>query len=279
MSKIIAITGASSGIGLASAIKLAQNGWTVYAGTRHAARDEEKYANYENLHFLEMDVTSPDSLQHAFEMIDKKHGRLDVLFCNAGFGFLRALGQASMEEIKTVFDTNVFGVIQTIQAGLPLLKKAESSHIIATTSVGGLVGQPLNEIYCASKFAVEGLLESMATYYKPYFNIDITLLEPGAVATNFNDTVFGHLEKTGGILDDEYKPIIENYIGTFRARNSVPQTAESVADVVVELLGMETKPLRLRTSDHAEKFTQYKVKQDPTGLDGMLQTRKLQLNK
>ncbi|SDN40667.1 NADP-dependent 3-hydroxy acid dehydrogenase YdfG [Paenibacillus sp. yr247] len=278
MSKIIAITGASSGIGLATALKFAEMGWTVYAGTRNVERDQEQYAHQANLHFIKMEVTSPASMETAFAAIDKNHGHLDVLFCNAGFGFLRALGQATMEEIHHVFDTNVYGVMHTIRAGLPLLRKSDAGHLVATTSVGGLVGQPLNEIYCAAKFAVEGLLESLATYYKPTFNIDVTLLEPGAIATNFNNIVLGHVQKTGGILEDEYKPIITQYLETFAKRNSVPQTSESVAEVMVKLMDMDPKPLRIRTSEAAEAFVQYKVSQDPTGLDGMLNTRKLHLN-
>ncbi|MDG0809306.1 SDR family NAD(P)-dependent oxidoreductase [Cohnella rhizosphaerae] len=160
-------------------------------------------------------------------------GTLDALFCNAGFGFLRALGQADTADIHRVFDTNVYGVMHTIRAALPLLRQAANGgYIIATSSVGGLVGQPLNEIYCASKFAVEGLLESLATYYKPTFNIDVTLLEPGAIATQFVGTVMEQVNATGGILDDEYKPVVQRYLDGFASRNSVPQTAESVADVV-----------------------------------------------
>ncbi|OAS14716.1 SDR family oxidoreductase [Paenibacillus oryzisoli] len=278
MHKIIAITGASSGIGLATALKFAELGWIVYAGTRNVVRDQEQYTEVSNLHFMEMEVTDPASMNTAFSEIEAKHGHLDVLLCNAGFGFLRALGQATFEEIQAVFDTNVYGVMHTIRAGLPLLRKSDSAHLIATTSVGGLVGQPFNEIYCAAKFAVEGLLESLATYYKPAFGIDVTLVEPGAIATNFNATVLGHVQKTGGILEDDYKPIITQYLDAFSKRNSVPQTSESVADVVVKLVTeMDPKPLRLRTSEQAEAFVQYKVNQDPTGLAGVLNTRKLHL--
>lgn len=279
MQKIMCITGASSGIGLAAAIRFARGGWMVYAGTRHIERDQAQYAHEGegNLHFVEMEVTDPESLSSVFELIEQKHGRLDLLFCNAGFGFLRALGQASIEDIQRVFDTNVYGVMHTIRAALPLLRKAPAGHIVATSSVGGLVGQPFNEIYCASKFAVEGLLESLATYYKPLFNIDVTLLEPGAIATNFNQTVIGHLESTGGFLDDEYKPMIQTYLDQFAKRTSVPQTSESVAEVLWELAGMEPKPLRLRTSETAEAFVAFKAEKDPSGLEGMLNTRKLHL--
>lgn len=278
MGKIICITGASSGIGLASALKFAQEGWTVYAGTRHLERDQELYRNVDNLQFVELEVTQPDSIQRVIDQIDQERGTLDVLFCNAGFGYLRALGQAPFTDIERIFDTNVYGVMHTIRAALPLLRKTGYGHIVATSSVGGLIGQPMNEIYCASKFAVEGLLESLATYYKPQFNIDITLLEPGAIATEFNKTVLGHVADTGGILEDEYKPILDAYTGTFLKRNVEPQTAESVADVMWDLVQLETKPLRLRTSERAEEFVSRKVSTDPTGLDGVLHIRKIQLD-
>ncbi|WP_336788098.1 SDR family oxidoreductase [Paenibacillus sp. MMO-177] len=277
MNKTIAITGASTGIGLATALLFAQKGWSVFAGTRNLKRERERH-NIEGLEWLEMEVTDPVSLQKAFEQInDRTGGKLDVLFCNAGFGFLRTLGQASMDEIRNVFETNVFGVIHTIKAALPMLRESDKAHIMATSSVGGLVGQPFNEIYCSSKFALEGLLESLATYYKPLFNIDITLVEPGAIATNFNDTVFKQLGSTGGILDDEYKALIDRYVEQFTKRNTVPQTAESVAEVVFGLVNLEEKPLRIRTSEAADKFTAYKTEKDPTGLDGMLNVRKLHL--
>lgn len=278
MGKIIFITGASSGIGLATALRFARAGWTVYAGTRNPERDRELYREENNLHFVELEVTDPASIQAVIDRITLEQGSLDVLFANAGFGYLRALGQAPVEDIHRVFDTNVYGVMHTIRAALPLLQKSGYAHIVATSSVGGLVGQPMNEIYCASKFAVEGLLESLATYYKPQFNIDVTLLEPGAIATEFTKTVMGHVAGTGGILEDEYKPVIDAYTAAFLQRNVEPQTAESVAEVMWELVHMETKPVRIRTSERAEAFVAHKVSADPTGLDGVLSTRKIQLN-
>ncbi|CDN42278.1 MULTISPECIES: SDR family oxidoreductase [Paenibacillus] len=278
MSKAAAITGASSGIGLASALKLASEGVRVYAGTRNLERDSMRHAGTANLTFLEMEVTDPASLERAFRTIEEEQGRLDLLFCNAGFGCLRALGQAEMADIERVFDTNVYGVMNTIRAALPLLRRSGQGYIMTTSSVGGLVGQPFNEIYCASKFAVEGLMESLATYYKPAFNIDITLLEPGAIATEFTGTVMNHLQQTGGILEDEYKPILTRYMDNFAARTSVPQTSESVAEVVWSLVQAADKPLRIRTSEAAEAFARFKTEQDPTGLIGLKNTRRLHLN-
>ncbi|SEU10311.1 SDR family oxidoreductase [Paenibacillus sp. NFR01] len=278
MNRTIAITGASTGIGLATALRFARSGWTVYAGTRNLERERAAYSEETSLHWLEMEVTDPASLERAFaEIAHSTGGKLDVLFCNAGYGYLRALGQAPLEEIRQVFDTNVYGVMNTIQAALPLLREAGYGHILATSSVGGLVGQPFNEIYCASKFAVEGLLESLATYYKPLFNIDVTLIEPGAIATQFVQTVYKHLGETGGILEDEYKPLIDAYTANFAKRASVPQTADSVAEVVFDVVLGEDKPLRVRTSEAAEAFVRHKVEKDPSGTEGVLGTRKLHL--
>ena len=279
MQKIICITGASTGIGLSTALTFAKKDWVVYAGTRNVERDQELYADQNNLNFVEMDVTKPDTLQKVIDTIEKTHGRLDVLFCNAGFGYLRALGQAPMEDIQKVFDTNVYGVMHTIKTALPLLRQSGYAHIVATSSVGGLVGQPMNEIYCASKFALEGLIESMATYYKPFFNIDVTLLEPGAIATEFNKTVMSHVASTGGVLEDEYKEILDTYVSTFLKRNVEPQTADSVAEVMWDLVHMENKPVRIRTSERAEEFVSHKVNTDPTGLEGVLGVRKAQLGR
>lgn len=276
MHKVICITGASSGIGLATGLAFAGSGWTVYAGTRHPERDRSLYAGRQNLIFTYMDVTAPDSLKQALSNIEQQHGRLDVLFCNAGYGMLKALEQAEQEDIHRLFATNVYGVMSTITAALPLLRQSGGGHIIITSSIAGVAGQALNEIYCASKFAVEGLAESLAVYYKPFFNIDITLLEPGAINTNFSNVMMEKIAADGGFQNDEYKPVLDAFLATFGA-NTVPQSAESVAEIVLKLAEMEVKPLKLRTSEAANRFVAAKLGQDPTGLAALQETRQIQL--
>ncbi|WP_025692464.1 SDR family oxidoreductase [Paenibacillus zanthoxyli] len=276
MSRVICITGASSGIGLATALLFAAEGWTVYAGTRNIERDQQKYI-HGNLNFVNIDVTKQDTIEHAIQTIDQYHGRLDLLFCNAGFGYVKALNQTEIKDVQEVFDTNVYGVIRTIREAFPLMRKTGGGHIVATSSIGGLVGQALNEVYCASKFALEGLIESLATYYKPYFNIDVTLIEPGAINTNFSNTVMSQIAANGGIPEDEFKPVFDAFISTFGSVNADPQSPESVAKVVLELTRLEEKPLRIRTSDEAERFVSYKVENDPNGLNCLYETRNMQL--
>ena len=174
------------------------------------------------------------SLKQAVSVIEQEVGHLNALFCNAGQGLLRALGQATSYEITQLFDINVFGVMRTIECCLPLLKAAPNgSHLLATSSISGLVGQPMNEIYCASKFALEGLFESLATYYKPFFSIDVTLIEPAAVETNFTANVLDRLEQTGGLHEDDFKPIIESYLRTYRVRHAERQSPETIAELTM----------------------------------------------
>ncbi|OIN65998.1 short-chain dehydrogenase [Exiguobacterium sp. KRL4] len=276
--RTIFITGASSGIGLATATRFADEGWTVYAGIRQVTPELEQHA-LPHLHFIEVDVTDLTSLKQAVSVIEQEVGHLNALFCNAGQGLLRALGQATSYEIKQLFDTNVFGVMQTIECCLPLLKAApQGSHLLATSSISGLVGQPMNEIYCASKFALEGLFESLATYYKPFFSIDVTLIEPAAVETNFTANVLDRLEQTGGLHDDDFKPIVERYLKTYRVRHKNRQAASEIAELIFDLVQSDEKPLRVRTAPEDEAFVAHKTANDPSGLVGTLKTRQLTLN-
>ncbi|MCT4780806.1 MULTISPECIES: SDR family NAD(P)-dependent oxidoreductase [Exiguobacterium] len=276
--RTIFITGASSGIGLATATRFADEGWTVYAGIRQVTPELEQHT-LPHLHFLEVDVTDLTSLKQAVSVIEQEAGHLNALFCNAGQGLLRALGQATSYEIKQLFDTNVFGVMRTIECCLPLLKAApQGSHLLATSSISGLVGQPMNEIYCASKFALEGLFESLATYYKPFFSIDVTLIEPAAVETNFTANVLDRLEQTGGLHDDDFKPIVERYLKTYRIRHKNRQAASEIAELIFDLVQSDEKPLRVRTAPEDEAFVAHKTANDPSGLVGTLKTRQLTLN-
>jgi NAD(P)-dependent dehydrogenase (short-subunit alcohol dehydrogenase family) len=157
------------------------------------------------------------------------------------------------------------------KAVLPTMREARSGRIINISSVGGLVGQPFNDFYCAAKFAVEGYTESLASYVGPAFGIHFSLIEPGGISTAFADNVMAHLGATGGILDDAYKPLLEAYIGGARARAEAGstfayQTADDVAERVMAVLQSEAPPLRTRTSEWSETFTQLKTQADPDGL-------------
>jgi NAD(P)-dependent dehydrogenase (short-subunit alcohol dehydrogenase family) len=196
---------------------------------------------------------------------------------------VRSFEQASMKEIHDLFDLNFMGNIRTLRQVVPIMRQQGGGRIIAVSSVGGLVGQPMNEIYCASKFAIEGLYESMATYFKPYFNIDITIIEPGAVATEFVNTVMKNVQATGGFKDDAYKPVLDDYLRTRQERTSSgasqTQTPADIAKVILRCVQDPTPPLRTRTSDGGETFCALKTSADPDGTTLQQQIRSLMLGK
>ncbi|NXV15920.1 DHB1 dehydrogenase, partial [Cepphus grylle] len=187
----VLITGCSSGIGLGLAARLAADAtrrFKVYATMRDLAKGErllERLGGYcpDTLEVLQLDVTDPRSLAAAAQRVQGQ--RLDVLaVCNAGVGLMGPLETCSDQAMKTVFDVNLFGAIRTIQAFLPAMKRRRAGRIIVSSSIGGLQGLPFNSVYCASKFALEGLCESLAIVLRP-FNIHLTLVECGPVKTSF----------------------------------------------------------------------------------------------
>ncbi|NXA20368.1 DHB1 dehydrogenase, partial [Ibidorhyncha struthersii] len=186
----VLITGCSSGIGLGLAVRLAADAarrFKVYATMRDLAKGERLLERLggccpDTLEVLQLDVTDPGSLAAAAQRVQGQ--QLDVLVCNAGVGLMGPLETCSDQAMKTVFDVNLFGAVRTIQAFLPAMKRRRAGRIIISSSIGGLQGLPFNSVYCASKFAVEGLCESLAIVLRP-FNIHLTLVECGPVNTSF----------------------------------------------------------------------------------------------
>ncbi len=275
MKKNILITGTSTGVGYESAILLARNGYKVYATMRNLgkANNLKQAIEQENLdiEILQLDVTQNDSIQQAVQTVIDKDGKIDILLNNAGAGFAKTIEQASQEEIDWVTDVNYTGVIRTTKAVLPYMRKERAGHIINVTSVGGLVGQPFNELYCGAKFAVEGFTEALATYVSEPFNIQLTLVEPGGIATEFlNNAVAKTVSKEGEFASGEYAPIFQKYMEGIQNRSgseevSPYQTGKEVAEVILQVAQSENPPLRIRTSAWAENFTKLKTQADPDG--------------
>jgi len=271
MTKIILVTGTSTGLGISIAVQAAQAGHTVYATMRNldkrANLDAAAAAAGVSLTVLPLDVSDSASVNSAVDEIIARQGRIDVLVNNAGAGFVRTIEQATEAEIQAVMDVNFTGVARCTKAVMPHMRKQRSGHIVTISSVGGLVGQPFNEIYCAAKFAVEGFMEAMACYITPNFGIEFTLVEPGGIATEFIANVMKQVGATGGILDDEYKPILEAYVGGAQNRGgqSAYQTPDQVAEVVLSTIQSGEPPLRIRTSEWAETLCHPKTGLDPDG--------------
>ena len=272
MPKVILITGTSTGLGVATAVQAAQAGHTVYATMRNTQKrgtlDAAAQVAGVSLNVLQLDVQDADSVNAAVDTVIAEQGRIDVLINNAGMGYVRSLEQAEETDIQKILDINYTGVTRCIKAVMPHMRKARAGHVINISSVGGLVGQPFNEIYCGAKFAVEGLTEAMASYITPAFGIHFTAVEPGGIASEFANTVLEQVEQTGGMLEDEYLPILQKYItgSQDRQETGIYQTADEVAAIVMKVMGSEQPPVRTRTSEWSEDFSKLKTGLDPDGL-------------
>lgn len=270
----VLITGTSSGVGFESAILFAKNNFKVYATMRNLKKSNKLKQRIEeenlDIEILPLDVTKIDSIHSAVQTIIEKDGKIDVLVNNAGAGFAKTTEQASEDEIKWVTEVNYHGVVFCTQAVLPHMRKQKFGQIISITSVGGLVGQPFNELYCGAKFAVEGFMEGLATYVSDAFNINITCVEPGGIATEFMTSAIEKTAIEGQFATGEYAPIFERYMAGNQKRaneskHQVYQTGIEVAEIVLGIAKNDNPPLRIRTSEWAENFCELKTLADPTG--------------
>ncbi len=184
-SKVVLITGASSGLGLVTARYLTQQGYQVFGTSRHPAQTQA-----DRFTLLPLDVRSEESIQACLQTIIAQTGRLDVLINNAGFiGPGAASEELSLAEAKALFETNFFGVIQMVNAVLPIMRQQGSGQIINMSSGAGLVsGPPFFSMYAASKHALEGYTEGLRYEVHP-FNIHVSLIEPGYFKTNIAQTI------------------------------------------------------------------------------------------
>lgn len=271
MSKIVVVTGCSAGLGISIAVQAAQKGHKVYATMRDIRKsgklEEAASAAHVSLEILPLDVGDTTSVNTCIAEILEREGRIDTLVNNAGSGFVRSTEQATEEDISWIMNVNFMGVVRTTKAVIGAMRKARSGHIINITSVGGLVGQPFNEVYCASKFAVEGYTESLASYVTPNFGIHFTAVEPGGIRSEFANAAFAHVQATGGMIEDEYLPIITQYLNGAHARGDTAyQTCDEVAKVVIDCLEAAQPPVRTRTSQWSNQFCELKTAADPDGL-------------
>jgi NAD(P)-dependent dehydrogenase (short-subunit alcohol dehydrogenase family) len=188
--KIAVVTGSSSGVGLETSLALARNGFHTYATMRNieggGAKQIADVAKNENLplEIIQLDVNSDKSVTDAINRIAKEKDRLDIVVNNAGYDLMGALEETSIDEIKAQFETNLFGAVRVMQRVIPIMREQKSGKIVNITSLGGRISFPLNSAYHATKFALEGLSESIQ-YELEHFGIRIIIVEPGGVGSNF----------------------------------------------------------------------------------------------
>ena len=195
MKKVVLITGASSGIGKQTAMLLVQQGFIVYG----AARRLEKMQDLEEagVSLLQMDVTDDESMIKGVKKILDTEKRIDVLLNNAGYGSFGALEDVPISEAKYQFDVNVFGLARLTQLVLPQMREQKSGKIINVASIAGKISEPHGSWYHASKFAVEGLSDCLRMELKQ-FGIDVIVIEPGAIKTEWNMIAEENLAKVSG---------------------------------------------------------------------------------
>lgn len=179
---VVIVTGASSGLGNACATFLAKKGYRVFGTCRNPSGYAKKADEFFEL--IAMDVTDDESVSKAVASVLAKAGRIDAIVCNAGMGIAGSIEDSSMEEIFLQVNTNFFGAVRSVKAVLPIMRAAGAGRIIVLSSIAGVVGMPFQAFYSASKYAIEGMVESLRYEVRP-FGIQACLIEPGDFRTGF----------------------------------------------------------------------------------------------
>lgn len=237
--KVWFITGSSRGFGRIWTEAALKRGDMVAATARKLdsiADLKEKYG--ENVLTLQMDVTQPDQVKSAVEAAYNHFGRLDVVLNNAGYSLVGTIEEASANDIRALYETNLLGPVSVIQAALPLLRKQGKGHILGTSSGLGHVAYPVIGYYASSKWAFEAIYESLAAEVKQ-FGIDVTIIEPGAYATEFGSQDSLKFAKSL----DEYKDLKDRFIGGLR--NLKQGDPKATAEAIFKVVDAEQPPLRL----------------------------------
>lgn len=230
-SNVVLVTGASSGIGAATAMKLKALGFTVYAAARRIERMQS--LTDAGIRVIAMDVTQDASMQAGVERIIAEAGQIDVLVNNAGYGSYGSVEEVSLEEGRTQFDVNVFGAVRLIQLVLPHMRARQTGTIVNITSMGGKIHTPLGAWYHGTKFALEAISDCLRMEVEP-FGINVVVVEPGGIKTEWADIAAQKLREVSG--DGPYGhqalPMAESMIGrASRERQSPP---ELIADTIAK---------------------------------------------
>jgi len=211
MKKVVLITGASAGIGKETAIHLAEHGYTVYGAARRT--DKMKDLAQRGIQTIPMDVTNEDSVNEGISLIISKEGRIDVLINNAGFGSYGSVEDMTIQDAKYQLEVNVFGAARLIKKVLPYMREQRSGKIVNISSIGGKIATPFGGWYHASKFALEGLSDSLRNEVRQ-FGIDTIIIEPGGIKSEWSGIAFDNLIKVSG--ETAYKNMAAVFAGAFQ---------------------------------------------------------------
>jgi len=251
------VTGSSSGIGFETSLLLARNGFHTYASMRNLEKSKSitQIANREKLplQVVQLDVDDDKSVKDAIYNIENEQGRINVVVNNAGYGLFGSLEDLSIQEIKSQFETNFFGAVRVTQQVLPVMRKSGGT-VVNVSSVGGRIGLPVLSAYHSTKFALEGLSESMSYELEP-FGIRVVIIEPGVIRTNIvNSSASAKkaLDPKSPYFSQMQK--VENHFKSMMENASSPP--EEVAKVILQALTSENPHLRYTVGNDATTLLQ-----------------------
>ena len=258
MEKVAVVTGTSSGIGFETSLALAREGYFTYATMRDTTKSNKikEIAQKENLkiNVLELDVDDEKSVKSAIAQILDQKQRIDVLVNNAGWGLWGCVEDVSIDEFKEQFETNFFSIIRLIQEVAPTMRKQGSGTIVNVSSVVGRIGFPASPAYISSKFALEGLSESLRFEFAP-FGVDVIIIEPGVIKTNFMKNM--KMAKKSE-LDTVYKDITTKVVSGVKMMAEMGTPPKEVANTIVKAI-KDKKPLpRYIVGNDASMFLEAK---------------------
>ncbi len=256
-SKAVLITGCSSGIGRASALRLVRSGWTVYA----TARRPEAIADLgeAGAHTLALDVTDEDSMRAAVEAVEQEHGAVGVLINNAGYSQSGAIETVPLDAVRRQFETNVFGLVRLTQLVLGKMRAQRFGKIVNVGSMGGRLTLPGGGHYHATKYALEAISDALR-FEVAGFGIDVILLEPGLITTEFGEAATASIAAANGAQDDSTGPYAHfnaalgaltkgAYEGPMRRLGAGP---ERVAKVIERAITRSRPPARITVTPSAK---------------------------
>ena len=259
--RVAIVTGSSSGIGFELSLMLARHGFITYATMRDLQKSLtlRSIVDKENipLRCVQLDVTNDVSVKQAIETIVKESSKIDVLVNNAGYGLSGALEDLLINEIKLLFDTNFFGLIRTTQAVLPIMRNQRSGIIVNISSGLGRFGFATSSAYASSKFAIEGLTESISYELEP-FGIRTILVEPGIIKTNFIKAAVLGQKSTDP--NSPYLQFMNNIEVGMKKLIESGERPEYVARVVLDAINDSTPKLRYLAGKDVEQIMEIKNK-------------------
>lgn len=232
MSKVVLITGCSTGIGRDLAVRLSESGYAVVA----TARKPESLVNLKAALKLPLDVTQTDSVGSAVECTLQRFERIDVLVNNAGYAIRGAIEETSESQVQEMFNVNVFGVMRLIRAVVPHMREQKEGCIINISSIAGKRSTPANGAYSASKFAVEALSDALRLELAP-FGIQVVVIEPGSIQTHFMETAIAHTSEQALSRTSPYRNLYRQssqFAASMQRQQPSPDAVSRVIQHVIE---------------------------------------------